>query len=103
MVRQLRENGCPWAATACTAAAGGKSHLSPLPAPSHHHPPTHTTHIATSVCTGGHLALLEWLQEQGCPCKPAAGLAAAGGGHLHVLEPACHDESQLTPLWLVVT
>jgi hypothetical protein len=58
-VRSLRPNGCAWQGWVCEAAA-----------------------------FGGHLAVLQWLHAEGCPCARPERVCerAAEGGHMHVLQ-----------------
>ncbi len=56
VLQWLRENGCPWNAVTCSAAA-----------------------------EGGHLSCLQWRRENGCPWNFFTCSAAASGGHLSCL------------------
>ena len=84
MLRWLRENGCEWSHTTCTAAAG-QGHLKVLEYARAQLPPCSWIAATCAAASGGHLECLQWLHEHGCPWTVGVSLAAAKSGHLEML------------------
>ncbi|KAK3243983.1 hypothetical protein CYMTET_46390 [Cymbomonas tetramitiformis] len=109
MLKWAHEHGCPWDASTCRdAAAGGylgccsgrESMAAPWPqhqvaafgghlevlqwAHEHGCPWNASTSRNAAYC--GHLEVLQWVREHGCPWDASTCRNAAAGGHLEVLQ-----------------
>jgi hypothetical protein len=83
VLRWARQQGCPWGALTCSAAARG--HLAVLQWARQQGCPWGET-TCSEAALGGHLEVLQWAQQQGCPWGETTLSEAALGGHLEVLQ-----------------
>ena len=111
MLQWARQNGCPWDEDTCASAAEG-GHLEVLQwarqngcpwdeTPVHRQQKEATWRCSNgparmaapgmrlpvpSAAEGGHLEVLQWAHQNGCPWDEQTCAEAARGGHLEVLQ-----------------
>ena len=93
MMKWLRAKGCPWGILTINWAAEG-GHLELLQWMQDQDPPCpwNATHVCYFAAYKGHLEVLRWARSQGCPWNGDVTWAAARGGHLEVLKWLIKEE-----------
>ena len=86
IVKWARENGCPWEEARCTGGEAGAGLSVPGPRINYLEKINRIKYTCAWAARRGHLEVLKWVRENGCPWDEKTCSWAAKGGHLATLK-----------------